>query len=96
MIPALPRLPLPRLPWPPLSPRRLGPDHWPWLPPWLRHLPGAAQRRRALLALSLALLCFLLRPWPPFQALPGWLVGALGIWATFELLRWGWRPVRWR
>jgi hypothetical protein len=44
----------------------------------------------------LALLCFLLRPWPPFQALPGWLVGALGIWATFELLRWGWRPVRWR
>ena len=98
---SLPKLPLPTLSLPKLSlqklsPRRLGPDHWPFLPPWLRQLPGAGQRRRTLLALTLALLCFLLRPWPPFQALPGWVVGSLGAWAVIELLRWGWRPVRWR
>ena len=63
---------------------------------YLRHLPGAGQRRRALLALALALVSFLLRPWPPFQALPGWVVGGLAMWAAVELLRWAWRPVRWR
>jgi hypothetical protein len=93
---SLPNLSLPNLSLPKLSPRRLGPDHWPFLPPWLRQLPGAGQRRRTLLALTLALLCFLLRPWPPFQALPGWVVGGLGAWAVIELLRWNWRPVRWR
>jgi len=28
--------------------------------------------------------------------LPGWVVGALVFWALLELLRWTWRPQRWR
>ena len=76
-----PRLPL-RLPLPPL-------------PPLLAHLPGAAQRRRALSLSAVAALVFLLRPWPPFQWLPGWVVGLLVLVAVAELLRWLWWPRRW-
>jgi hypothetical protein len=59
-------------------------------------LPGSRQRRRALQVLALAGLTWLLRPWLPFQLLPGWVVGALVLWALLELLRWIWRPQRWR
>ncbi|MEB3199501.1 MAG: hypothetical protein VKK62_03090 [Synechococcaceae cyanobacterium] len=84
------------LPLPRLKLSRPDPGRWLWLPPLWRHLPGAAQRRRAALVLLAALLCFALRPWPPFQWLPGWAVGGLGLWALLELLRWCWRPRRWR
>lgn len=81
MRPRLPlRLPLPRLPA---------------LPPLLAHLPGAAQRRRALSLSAAAVLVYLLRPWPPFQWLPGWVVGLLLLVAVAELLRWLWWPRRW-
>jgi hypothetical protein len=63
---------------------------------WLGDLPGAAQRRRALAAAVLAALALLLRPWPPFQWLPGWCVGGLLLWAVLEAWRWSWRPRRWR
>ena len=75
-----------RLPRPPALPP---------LPPLLAHLPGASQRRRALRLLALAGLTLLLRPWPPFQWLPGWAVGLLLLWAVLELLRWLWWPRRW-
>lgn len=65
------------------------------LPPLLAHLPGAAQRRRALSLSAAAVLVFLLRPWPPFQWLPGWVVGLLLLVAVAELLRWLWWPRRW-
>ncbi|MEB3255723.1 MAG: hypothetical protein VKJ05_04975 [Synechococcaceae cyanobacterium] len=68
----------------------------PALPPLLAHLPGAAQRRRALALAALAGLVLLLRPWPPFQWLPGWVVGLLLLAAVEELLRWLWWPRRWR
>jgi hypothetical protein len=68
----------------------------PALPPLLAHLPGAAQRRRALALAALAGLVLLLRPWPPFQWLPGWVVGLLLLAAVAELLRWLWWPRRWR
>jgi hypothetical protein len=47
------------------------------------------------LAAALAGLVLLLRPWPPFQWLPGWVVGLLLLWAVVELLRWLWWPRRW-
>lgn len=65
------------------------------LPPLLGRLPGAAQRRRTLAVVAVAMLVFLLRPLPPLAALPGWVVGGLLFWATLELLGWLWRPRRW-
>lgn len=62
---------------------------------WLGDLPGAAQRRRALVAALLAALALLLRPWPPFLWLPGWCVGVLLFWAVVEAWRWAWWPHRW-
>jgi len=59
-------------------------------------LPGAFQRRRCLLATLLAVLALALRPFPPFQGLPGWTVGGLVLWAIGEALVWLWRPQRWR
>jgi MFS superfamily sulfate permease-like transporter len=47
-------------------------------------------------AAGLAVLAVLLRPWPPFQALPGWCLAALLLWAVIEALLWQWRPRRWR
>ncbi|MCS5697963.1 hypothetical protein NZK32_02745 [Cyanobium sp. FGCU-52] len=67
-----------------------------WLPPLLRDLPGAGQRRRALTLAALAGLAVVLRPWPPFLWLPGWLVGLLLLLSVAALLRWLWRPHRWR
>jgi hypothetical protein len=72
------------------------PVRWPSLPPQLSTLPGSRQRLRTLQVLALAGLFWLLRPWLPFQLLPGWVVGALLLWAVLELLRWTWRPQRWR
>jgi hypothetical protein len=66
----------------------------PPLPPLFSTLPGAGQRRRALRQLALAALVLLLRPWPPFLWLPGWVVGLLLLWAVAELLRWLWWPQR--
>ena len=48
------------------------------------------------LVLALAGLVLVLRPWLPFSLLPGWVVGGLLLWAVLELLRWSWRPQRWR
>jgi len=73
---------------------------WPGLPlRWPRAaaastLPGAGQRRRLGLAWLAAALSFLLRPWPPFQWLPGWCVGLLLVWAIGELVGWLWWPQR--
>ncbi|MFN9645417.1 MAG: hypothetical protein ACK6BG_09960 [Cyanobacteriota bacterium] len=79
------RLPRPRLP-----------ARWrPPLPPLLNHLPGAGRRRRALLVATIAAGVWLLRPWPPFQWLPGSVVGLLILWAVIELLCWLWWPRRW-
>ncbi|MCS5691477.1 hypothetical protein NZK33_05695 [Cyanobium sp. FGCU-6] len=77
---------LPRLP--PLQPA--------WLPALLRDLPGAGQRRRACLLAALATAVVVLRPWPPFLWLPGWVVGLLLLLTVADLLRWLWRPHRWR
>ncbi|MCP9849658.1 hypothetical protein [Cyanobium sp. Morenito 9A2] len=66
------------------------------LPPWLGRLPGASQRRRALMVLATAGLVLLLRSWWPLLLLPGWVVGGLLLWAVIELLRWAWWPRRWR
>jgi hypothetical protein len=68
----------------------------PSLPPALSRLPGSAQRLRALAALVLAAVVFLLRPLSPFRLAPGWLVGALLLWALAEVLLLLWRPRRWR
>ena len=78
------------------SPHAALPVRWPLLHPDPTSLPGSRQRRRALQVLALAGLTWLLRPWLPFQLLPGWVVGALVLWALLELLRWIWRPQRWR
>lgn len=69
---------------------------WSVLPPELTRLPGARQRLRALRVWALAALVLVLRPWLPFSLLPGWLVGALLLWALLELLLLIWRPRRWR
>ncbi|MCU0528323.1 MAG: hypothetical protein MUD04_02270 [Cyanobium sp. Prado107] len=68
----------------------------PALPRYLSSLPGGAQRLRALRVAALAGLVLLLRPWVPFSWLPGWVVGALLLWALAELCRWVWWPRRWR
>ncbi|MFM7237171.1 MAG: hypothetical protein ACKOYK_10480 [Cyanobium sp.] len=67
----------------------------PAAPPLLRELPGSRGRRRALALAASALAVWLLRPWPPFQWLPGSVVGGLLLWAVLELLRWLWWPRRW-
>ena len=36
------------------------------------------------------------RPYWPLNFLPGWVVGALLLWASVELLGWIWWPRRWR
>lgn len=69
---------------------------WPVLPPELTRLPGSRQRLRALRVWALAALVLALRPWLPFSLLPGWVVGALLLWALLELLLAIWRPHRWR
>jgi hypothetical protein len=63
---------------------------------WGADRPGVAPRRRAVAVAVAALLVWLLRPWPPLQALPGWVVGGLLLWALVEVLLWQWRPRRWR
>ena len=80
------------LPLRPRLPLRLRP---PALPPLLSRLPGAAERRRALSLSAAAGLVLWLRPWPPFQWLPGWVVGLLLLLAVASLLRWLWWPRRW-
>jgi hypothetical protein len=84
-----------RLPFLPsrLLPARLLPPRL--LPPLLSTLPGARQRRRTLEVAAAAGLATLLRPWPPFQWLPGWCIGLLLLWAVLELVRWLWWPRRW-
>ena len=67
----------------------------PPVPPLLRNLPGSWGRRRALAVVGAAVLVWLLRPWPPFQWLPGAAVGLLLLWAVLEFLRWLWWPRRW-
>jgi hypothetical protein len=37
-----------------------------------------------------------LRPWLPFNLLPGWVVGGLLLWAVLELVMGVWWPRRWR
>ena len=64
------------------------------LPPLLTTLPGAARRRRVLLACVAAAGAWLLRPWPPLQWLPGWSIGLLLLWALAELVAWLWAPQR--
>ncbi|MCT0200006.1 hypothetical protein KQ313_09975 [Synechococcus sp. CS-1325] len=66
----------------------------PSLPPRFSTLPGAFQRRRALAVVAGAALVVGLRPLWPFQALPGWVVGGLLLWAIAELVRWAWWPRR--
>ncbi|MFN5193771.1 MAG: hypothetical protein ACK5E6_05000 [Cyanobacteriota bacterium] len=61
-----------------------------------RRLPGAPQRRRAWAVALLAGGVLLLRPWPPFLWLPGWLVGLLLLWALVEWVGCLWWPRRWR
>jgi hypothetical protein len=68
----------------------------PALPPLFDRLPGAAQRRRAVVVSAVAVFTLLLRPLWPLRLLPGWCVGLLLLWATLELLRWRWWPRRWR
>jgi hypothetical protein len=79
-------------PLPPWLPR----PRLPQLPPLLSTLPGAEQRRRTLRVWALAGAALLLRPYWPLNFLPGWVVGALLIWASVELLGWIWLPRRWR
>jgi len=87
----LPSLP----PWLP-RPRLLQLSRLPQLPPLLTTLPGAEQRRRTLRVWALAGAVLLLRPYWPLNFLPGWVVGALLLWASVELLGWIWLPRRWR
>ncbi len=90
--PAVQLTPSVRLPIPSLSAAALRAALRSWLPA----RPGAGQRRRSIAAAALAPLVLLLRPWPPFQWLPGWCVGVLLLWAVAEALLWQWRPRRWR
>ncbi|MEY4297932.1 MAG: hypothetical protein RLZZ423_1111 [Cyanobacteriota bacterium] len=75
----------------PRLPRLLTP-----LPPLLTTLPGWRQRRRVLQLWAVAGTLWLLRPLWPVRLLPGWVVGALLLWAIAELLLCCWRPRRWR
>jgi hypothetical protein len=45
---------------------------------------------------AVAGLSIMLRPWPPFLWLPGWVVGVLLLWMVAELLAWLCWPRRWR
>lgn len=72
----------------PIGPGRWGPAASRSISPLLTSLPGAPRRRRLLLAAGLAIGTWLLRPWPPFQWLPGWCVGVLLLWALIELVAW--------
>ncbi len=64
------------------------------LPPALTSLPGWQQRQRALRVWAAAGLVMVLRPLLPLRLMPGWLVGALLVWALLELLFWLWWPRR--
>lgn len=68
--------------------------------PWQRFCAGRSpllpQRLRTGLAAVLALSVWLLRPLPLLRQLPGWVVGALLLWALAELALLTWRPRRWR
>ena len=68
----------------------------PSLPPSLTLLPGWRQRRRLLQVWALAGLLMLFRAFWPLRLLPGWVVGAVLLWAVIELLVWVWWPRRWR
>jgi len=59
-------------------------------------LPGWQQRQRALWVWAVAGVVMALRPVLPLRLLPGWLVGALVVWALLELLLWLRWPRRWR
>lgn len=74
----------------------MGPLRVPPLPPSLTLQPGWRQRRRLLQVWALAGVVMLLRAHWPLRLLPGWLVGALLLWALLELLCWVWWPRRWR
>ena len=67
----------------------------PPLPSELSQLPGWRQRRRTLQLWALAGLLLVLRPLWPIRLLPGWLLGAVLLWAVVELLLCCWRPRRW-
>ncbi len=69
---------------------------WPALPLLLSSLPGSGQRLRLLRVWALAGLAMVLRPWLPFNLLPGWVVGGLLLWAVLELVMCVWWPRRWR
>jgi hypothetical protein len=73
----------------------MGLPRLPALPPSLTQLPGWRQRRRLLQVWALAGGLILLRPLWPLRALPGWLVGAVLLWAVLELVLWAWKPRRW-
>lgn len=64
------------------------------LPAALTSLPGWRQRQRALRVWAAAGMLMVLRPHLPLRLLPGWLVGALLVWALVELLLWLWWPRR--
>lgn len=68
--------------------------------PWQRFRSGRSpllpQRLRTGAALVLAFGVWLLRPLPLLRQLPGWVVGALLLWALIELALLAWRPRRWR
>ncbi|MFM7652539.1 MAG: hypothetical protein ACKO5M_06410 [Vulcanococcus sp.] len=66
------------------------------LPAALTVLPGWRQRRRVLQLWAAAGALMLLRPLWPVRLLPGWVVGALLLWALTELVLCCWRPRRWR
>ena len=68
----------------------------PPLPPSLTLQPGWQQRRRLLQVWALAGLLMVFRAQWPLRLLPGWLVGAVLLWAVLELLLWTWWPRRWR
>ncbi|TCD58438.1 hypothetical protein [Synechococcus sp. BS55D] len=63
-------------------------------PRWTR--PGKGQRRRCGLAWLLLLLVWGFRWLWPLQWLPGWVVVAVALWATLELVGLLVAPRRWR
>ena len=58
--------------------------------------PGSEQRRRCVIASSLALLVWGLRWLWPLQFVPGWLVVGLVAWALLEVAALLLAPRRWR